>query len=66
LRRRTKTPVNFWECGHFSPVEVDELEGGKRARCLLCGERGPVRECSEEALGALRELARQRHEAQSA
>ena len=66
MRRRTETPVNFWECGHFSPVEVDELEGGKRARCLLCGEHGPVREGSEEALAALRELARQRDEAQSA
>jgi hypothetical protein len=66
LRRHTETPVNFWECGHFSPVVVDELEGGTRARCLLCGERGPVLEGSEEALRALRELARQRDEAQSA
>ena len=66
MRRHTETPVNFWVCGHFSPVVVDEHEGGKRARCLLCGERGAVRECSEEALRALRELARQRDEAQSA
>ena len=66
MRRHTETPVNFWACGHFSPVVVDEHEGGKRARCLLCGERGAVRECSEEALRALRELARQRDEAQSA
>jgi hypothetical protein len=68
LRRRTKTPMSIWQCGHFSPVVVDELEGGKKsARCLLCGERGPVSEgSSEEALGALRERARQRDEAQSA
>jgi len=67
LRRHTETPVNFWVCGHFSSVVVDELEGGKQsAGCLLCGERGAVREGSEEALHALRELARQRDEAQSA
>jgi hypothetical protein len=67
LRRRTRPPVNFWQCGHFSPVVVDELEGGKKsARCLLCGERGPVSEgSSEEALHALRDRARQRDEAQS-
>jgi hypothetical protein len=47
---------------------VDEIEGGKKksACCLVCGERGAVREGSEEALRALRELARQRDEAQSA
>ncbi len=66
MRRRTETQVSFWRCGHFSPVLVEEVESGKIARCLLCGERGPVREGSEEALRALRELARQRDEAQSA
>jgi hypothetical protein len=66
MRRRTQTPVNFWQCGHCSPVLVEEVEGGKIARCLLCGERGPVRVGSEEALGALRDRARQRNEAQSA
>jgi hypothetical protein len=66
LRRRTQTPINFWKCGHFSPVVIEEAEGGKIARCLLCGELGPVREGSEEALGALRDRARQRDEAQSA
>jgi hypothetical protein len=58
--------MNFWQCGHYSPVVVEEVEGGKRARCLLCGERGAVREGSEEALRALRDRARQRDEAQSA
>jgi hypothetical protein len=66
MKRRTQTPMNFWQCGHYSPVVVEEVEGGKRARCLLCGERGAVREGSEEALGALRDRARQRDEAQSA
>jgi hypothetical protein len=66
MRRRTQTPIYFWKCGHISPVVIEEAEGGKIARCLLCGERGPVREGSEEALGALRDLARQRDEAQSA
>ena len=66
MRRRTQTPVNLWKCGHFSSVVIEEAEGGKIARCLLCGERGPVREGSEEALSALRDLARQRDEAQSA
>ena len=66
MRRRTQTPVSFLRCGHYSPVVVEEVEGGKRARCLLCGERGAVREGSEEALGALRDRARQRDEAQSA
>ena len=68
MRRRTQTSIDFWKCGHFSPVAQKryEAEGGKIARCLLCGERGPVREGSEEASGALRDLARQRDEAQSA
>ncbi len=68
MRRRNKTPMSIWQCRHLSPVVVDEIEGGKKksARCLVCGERGAVREGSEEALRALRELARQRDEAQSA
>lgn len=67
MSRRTQTPVSFWKCGHFSPVLVEEVEGGRnRARCLLCGERGEVREGVEEALRALRDRARQRDEAQSA
>jgi hypothetical protein len=47
-------------------VVIEEAKGGKIARCLLRGELGPVREGSEEALGALRDRARQRDEAQSA
>jgi hypothetical protein len=61
-----QTPIYFWKCGHFSSVVIEEAEGAKIARCLLCGELGPVREGSEEALSALRDRARQRDEAQSA
>jgi hypothetical protein len=67
LRRRKKTPMSIWRCRHLSPVVEDEIEGGKKsARCLVCGERGPVRERSEEALRALRDRARERDEALSA
>jgi hypothetical protein len=67
MSRRTQTSVSFWKCGHFYPVLVEEVEGGKkRAKCLLCGECGEVREGAEEALRALRDRARQRDEAQSA
>lgn len=48
------------------PVVVEEVEGGKRACCLRCGEIGPVSEGTEEALRALRDRARQRDEALSA
>src|SRR3712207_6892603 len=30
LRRRNKTPMSIWRCRHFSPVVVDEIEGGKK------------------------------------
>jgi hypothetical protein len=67
MSRRTQNSVSFWKCGHVSPVLVEEVAGGKkRARCLLCGERGEVREGAEEALRALRDRVHQRHEAQSA
>jgi len=67
MNRRTQPPMSNWECEHVSPVTVEELEGGKkRANCVQCGERGEVREGTEEALRALRDRARQRDEAQSA
>ena len=67
MRRHNKTPMSIWWCRHLSPVVVDEIEGGKKsARCLACGERGPVREGSEEALRALRDRARERDETLSA
>jgi hypothetical protein len=67
MSRRTQPPMSNWKCEHVSPVSVEEIGGGKnRAKCLQCGERGEVREGTEEALQALRDLARQRDEAQSA
>lgn len=68
MKRQTRSAVSFWECEHFSPVVVEKADGGakKIARCLLCGEIGPVCEGSEEALRALRDRARLRDEAQSA
>ena len=36
MRRREQTPINFWKCGHFSPVVIEEAEGGNMAGCLLC------------------------------
>ena len=32
MRRRTQTPIDFWKCGHFSPVVIEEAEGGKIKR----------------------------------
>ena len=61
-----ETPNNYRKCEHVSPVVVEEVEGGKSAHCLLCGERGAVREGSEEALRALRDRAHQRDEALNA
>jgi hypothetical protein len=53
--------VSTWRCEHVSPILVEEVEDGKKiARCLQCGERGEVRAGTEEALRALRDLARQR------
>jgi hypothetical protein len=34
---------NAWGCGHPLPIEVVPLGDGRRARCLSCGEYGPVR-----------------------
>jgi hypothetical protein len=67
MSRRTQPPMSNGNCGHVSPVLVEELGGGKqRAKCLQCGECGEVREGTEEALRALRDRARERDEAQSA
>jgi hypothetical protein len=64
--RTPRTPRSFLRCGHFPAVAVGKAEGGEVARCLACGELGPVREGSEEALRALRDLAGLRDEAHSA
>ena len=45
-------------CRHRSPVVVDPVAVGRAARCLACGQSGPVRPSSGEALAALRDEAR--------
>ena len=47
-----------WGCDHHAPIVVERAEGGKRARCLGCGTRGPVRAAAELAMLALRAEAR--------
>ena len=49
---------NAGRCAHASPVVVEPAPGGRVARCLVCGSRGPVRPNSEWALAALRDEAR--------
>ena len=44
---------DVWGCWHPMPVEVVPFGEGQRARCLACGQCGPVRPDSEGALGAL-------------
>ncbi len=51
---------NAWECGHPLPIEVVPLGDGRRARCLSCGEYGPVRPDSEGAMRALKDAAGRR------
>jgi hypothetical protein len=51
-----------WGCGHPLPIEVVPLGEGRRARCLSCGQCGPVRSDPEEALKALRAEAAGRRE----
>ncbi len=43
--------------GHPPPTEVVPVGDGRRARCLGCGERGPVRPDPEGAMRALRDAA---------
>ena len=51
---------SVWRCGHHYPIEVTSTGAGKRARCLGCGARGPLREGTGEAMLALRAEARYR------
>ena len=41
-------------CEHPLPIEVVPLGDGRRARCLRCGQCGPVRPDCEGAMRALR------------
>jgi hypothetical protein len=43
-----------WGCEHPLPIEIVPLGDGRRARCLRCGECGPVRPDYEGAMRALR------------
>jgi hypothetical protein len=45
---------NVWGCEHPLPIEVVPSGEGQRARCLACGQCGPLRPDTEEALWALR------------
>ena len=49
---------NAGRCAHVTPVVVEPVVGGRVARCLVCGQSGPVRPTSEWALAALRDEAR--------
>ncbi len=44
-------------CTHGSPVVVEPIPEGRRARCLACGQLGPPRPNSAWALAALRDGA---------
>ena len=46
--------ADVWGCKHALPIEVIPLGDGRRARCLTCGQCGPVRPDSAGALRALR------------
>ena len=45
---------DVWGCGHPLPIEVVPIGEGRRARCLGCGQRDPVRPDAEGAVRALR------------
>ncbi|HSK98956.1 MAG TPA: hypothetical protein VK869_01340 [Rubrobacteraceae bacterium] len=49
-----------WQCGHHYPIVVEIMPGGKRARCLGCGQAGPVLADSPGAVLALRGKAHYR------
>ena len=51
---------NSWECEHPLPIEVFPTGEGRRARCLRCGQCGPERLDTEEALWALQGKAGRR------
>jgi hypothetical protein len=54
VRIRGTAPTTIWRCEHLYPVVVERTERGKRARCLGCGQSGPVRADSSGAMQALR------------
>jgi hypothetical protein len=54
VRIRGTAPTTIRRCEHLYPVVVERTERGKRARCLGCGQSGPVRADSSGAMQALR------------
>lgn len=50
----TERPATTWRCRHLYPISVEGVGRGKRARCLGCGEVGPVRAEVAGAMWALR------------
>ncbi|MDP9474712.1 MAG: hypothetical protein M3R38_03290 [Actinomycetota bacterium] len=46
------------DCAHDQTVLVSPTDGGRVARCLVCGTVSPPRQTSEEARRALEALAR--------
>lgn len=62
MARKTQRTTLLRRCEHaVFPVEVTPTKDGSRARCLGCGQVGPVRASSKEALQALREEPRPLH-----
>ena len=45
---------DVWGCGHPMPIEIVSFVEGRFARCLACGQCGPVQPNAEGALRALR------------
>ena len=45
-------------CAHVSPVVVEPVPKGRKARCLVCGQQGQARPNAKWALAALRDEAR--------
>ena len=48
---------DVWGCKHRLPVEVVPMGDGRRARCLRCGQCGPVRPDAEGAVRTLQDPA---------
>ena len=51
-KRRLRMMPGAW-CNHDYPVEVRVYDRGRRARCLMCHEVGPVRGDAHTARAAL-------------
>ena len=54
----TREKLVSWRCGHQYPIVVEGTGDSMGARCLACGEVGPVRPDAVGAMLALRAEAR--------